>query len=302
MGLAAIAATIREVLGSSCQVAVQPDIPHLAVAPDILIGRKGKLVGLFLPSREERRDPTSLLVRLALARLGLPSHLVCILVHRQRVGGGHQAVRQRWESLEANFDGSSDIEGLRQQVQAFVEATPAPRGTGYAAVRQQCRERYAVLVEISLRFQEQHPADHSPPEILDQMVSQFGFVPAAPGDLWELPAGIPDETKCLPAKTVSKNGFIASYVSFQDSRSPESALLPYVNLSVQNDYGLADGTLYARAFAAKCLAVGRFPRGALDPGKLLHAAAFAGWALVGAPSAPLAVQVMEDISGELKMS
>lgn len=67
-------------LGADSVVALRPDLPHLFAGPDVLIGRAGKLLAIFLLKASERRSPDDLLIRLAMSRLALPSHTQCLLI------------------------------------------------------------------------------------------------------------------------------------------------------------------------------------------------------------------------------
>lgn len=88
---------IANAFPKGCSVAVAPDLPHLIVAPDVLVGAEGRLLAAFLPRRYEITKPELLLSRLALSRLGLPDNLICVLIaaadefvpHLRQVLAGH---------------------------------------------------------------------------------------------------------------------------------------------------------------------------------------------------------------------
>jgi hypothetical protein len=61
-------------------VAVGPDHPLLLRASDLLIGGRGLMTALFLPTAAERRNPSLLKTRFVLNRLALPPHTRHILV------------------------------------------------------------------------------------------------------------------------------------------------------------------------------------------------------------------------------
>ena len=78
------------------------------------------------------------------------------------------------------------------------------------------------------------------------------------------------------------------------------ALRFFVDLSVQNDYVLRDGFPEFRRPATRVLAYRRLPPGKQDPLKLLRAAAFAGWAMIGVASAAEAEAIQQELDSQLK--
>ncbi|HEX9990401.1 MAG TPA: hypothetical protein VGE45_18225 [Chloroflexia bacterium] len=67
-----IAASVGKFLRDDYTVAVSPDHPRLFVAPDILVGYRGRLAAVFIPKVTELNSVDDLLVRLAISRLALP--------------------------------------------------------------------------------------------------------------------------------------------------------------------------------------------------------------------------------------
>lgn len=80
MKVSEVSRNISRFLSSDYQVVTKPDFPHISLAPDILIGSNGNLVGIFVPHSNELKDSESLLARLAISRLALPPHFRCVLV------------------------------------------------------------------------------------------------------------------------------------------------------------------------------------------------------------------------------
>lgn len=82
LGKNQISTLLRASLGSDWIVAVDPDLPYLFEAPDILVGGNGKLLGFFVPRNIELSNPSLLWSRLIMSILALPANFMPVLVLR----------------------------------------------------------------------------------------------------------------------------------------------------------------------------------------------------------------------------
>jgi hypothetical protein len=75
-----LASSIQKRLRGNVSIALHPDHPLLFDGPDVLVALPGNLVAIFVLRVAETTNPESLLSRLAVARLALPTNLRCILI------------------------------------------------------------------------------------------------------------------------------------------------------------------------------------------------------------------------------
>lgn len=61
-------------------MAVRPDHPHLFAGPDVLIGSRGVITALFLPSWRDGTNYRDLIARLTASKLALPAKTYFVLV------------------------------------------------------------------------------------------------------------------------------------------------------------------------------------------------------------------------------
>ena len=91
---------LPELLPEHFVVVLRPDVPNLLRGPDLIIGGEGRLFAIFKFQAAEQQSPDRLLVRLALARLALPRHTLCVLLWRpERTDGETAAIATHFHSM-----------------------------------------------------------------------------------------------------------------------------------------------------------------------------------------------------------
>lgn len=127
------------------EIAVRPDHPFLLHGPELLFGSRGLLLAFFLAGGRIRSGPDSLLARLALARLALPSHTLCVAVFGSRVGNLAPELR-----AENNFHILLDLSSGAEAQRVLSKPEPNARAQEIPPrVRHQQRSRAAYLLRIA---------------------------------------------------------------------------------------------------------------------------------------------------------
>lgn len=90
---------LLELLSDRFVVVLRPDVPNLLRGPDLIIGGHGRLVAIFKFQAAERLSPDRLLVRLALVRLALPRHTLCVLLWSERAERETAAMAAHFHSV-----------------------------------------------------------------------------------------------------------------------------------------------------------------------------------------------------------
>jgi hypothetical protein len=126
-------------------VSLEPDLPELFEGPDVLAGKSGRLIAVFVPKSHEFRSPEQLRTRLVLSRLALPDHAQCLLAIEDAFDA------PRLESLSRDFHAIVNVEdrsGLRRLRTKSLEHRKIPNTT-----RLMTEWRTAFLMTVSLAHQ-----------------------------------------------------------------------------------------------------------------------------------------------------
>jgi hypothetical protein len=271
---------IASSLASDYIVAPDPDHPDLLVGPDLLAGRAGDLLAVFVPRPVEYARPERLLGRLALSRLALPDHLRSVAVYP--AGGAARgfdpsALAPHVQAV-VGWSGSEPIgEALRPR--GDFPTYPIPD-----LVRRIVFERSAYLYSLTLthhhRAPRPFPAGGPGGAGLDGAGQAHGAPDAGTRDAFS--ADLVEKLAAAGARVrlVGRVAVVDATVS--PARDLETLLEPLVAVSTLAEFSLDAGVPYLHEPLAGLL-VGRDLRASsADPTKPFRAAAFAGWAIVDA--------------------
>lgn len=250
---------------------VRPDHPFLVNGPDVLVGGRGKLIALFVPTSSEAGDGEQLMARVGLTRLALPSHATCILVVPRASGDGSAVLP---EETALTFHGIVRGEELGS-LRAVVEDPPRPDWISDVPVSLRTRhfQRAAQLLQISeqagMRTREQTGGR-------SVGIDAFKRI-REPYPTWR------DRRRASPdvvgvSEAVSAIG--PRLTSQRSSTIP--GLVPFLVRSVIRNFAPDGGVLYPRVElpSAQMIIVPHSVTSRGDPGKPARASAFAGTLLV----------------------
>ena len=268
---------LLEYLRRNFTVAVDPDHPSLFEGPDILAGRDGHLVAIFVPKGVEKRSPERLLTRLVLSRLALPDHARCILLTSRY----DDVSTQLGHTLSGHFHESF---ALRERIprRLFTDSNLGARKQDISVeVRAMVTNRASYLLGISLG--EEGARDESPNA--DSRASagyQFRreLIAGSSGRLLEA------AMQRLPIFTRRRhnlafaNNVMIGLSSASTGHPLRSAIEPFLAASTMLNYNIDNGVPYVNEEMAGLLVANRPSLPVFDPLKPLRAAAFAGWGIV----------------------
>jgi hypothetical protein len=266
-------------------VSLEPDLPELFEGPDVLAGKSGRLIAVFVPKSHELRNPERLLTRLVLSRLALPDHAQCLLAIEEAQDSS------RVERIARDFHAVVSVDdraGLRRLRTKSQEHRHVP-----ASTRQMVERRTAFLMTLSLAHQPQLAAapdevgeDWESVDIRPTTSSSNGTSGAAhvPLPLWPMP--LLTQSALLQAGSASVSVYDGVLVAggVAARRGIHERILPYLTVAAQAAFRVDNGVPYLGHPTAGVFIVqdARWPRS--DPLKPLRASAFAGWALLSNPS------------------
>lgn len=114
---------IEEELKDDFDIVYKPDVSYLTLTPDFLIGSKGEIIGLFVLRLSTTAALHELLARLGLSRLGLPTHMRCVLVTDEL-----KFDNKTNEVLEYNFHHIIDFRQIsKQAILRFLNTEPSSK-------------------------------------------------------------------------------------------------------------------------------------------------------------------------------
>lgn len=282
-------------------VSVEPDLPHLLVGPDLLVGGNERLIAVFTPKTSELRRPDELIVRLTLSRLALPKHARCILVV------DHERHRETFISqLSQSFDRTIEVRELPSIRRIVGDSNSSNIATIPNQVRQQVFARSNLLFEeASARLQVQ-PNRISAREALAEadLPPEERVVERLRG----LQSGDRRRQNGFEFITAQRGSILLSRQRTQNRRSLGNDLRQIFVSSVQMDYNLDQGVPYLNGNNfyrfAKLFIANVIPTYRQDPEKYIRCAAFAGILVIQANSMneveSLGNTVLERIQGELR--
>lgn len=267
------------------KVSVGPDFPELFDGPDILAGKPGRLTAVFIPKQHELRSPERLRTRLILTRLALPEHAQCLLALNDAFGQ-----EELLENLERDFHAVVRIEdraGLRRVRSKSQELRKIPEAT-----RHMVESRMTFLLGLSA--ESQTPWSGAPEELLvqgDEAVSADTDAAEqerqiAPRSLWTGSLMTESELPSHTAINVRVVGGVLVAGGNGHRRPVREHILPYLTLARETAFAVDNGVPYLRHPTAGVIVFQGVSHPRIDPLKPIRASAFAGWALLAAPSRP----------------
>jgi len=264
-------------------VSVSPDLPELFEGPDVLAGRSGQLIAIFVPKGQELQSPDRLRNRLILSRLALPDHAQCLLVLNEK-----SVYLPHLMDLERDFHAvvrSDDLSELRRTRSKSMDHRRIPLETRLmvedrmAVLLKQSRPEESELLNLSNGLSE----DDVSPLAVDSSLSK-----SLPTDglraFWTTPllaeADLPSRRT---AEVRVENGVLIASADGRHKALRER-VRPFLALAMDTAFRVDNGVPYLYRPTAGVLVLRDLPRDRSDPLKPLRASAFAGWAVLVNPS------------------
>lgn len=249
-------------------VVASPDHPLLMRSADVLIGGSSLMTAAFLPTSEERSDPKKLSARLILNRLALPNHTRCVLVIEQadrslanRFGSDFAAIVPWTRRGDVAKIAKDSVSPAGHRDVPFESAAAAQRdfSNGMRIMR--------VVARVARRpFTSAYgePPASRDPSRSERVSAKSGGQPADP-----------------PSKSQFLSGDAVVPVTDFSGQVPDSlAVARLISDQVSVRYGLDTGIPIRRDGLVGLAIVEDWPVRSYEREKLIHAAAFAGWAFV----------------------
>lgn len=295
MNIEATYRALLELLPEHFVVVLRPDVPNLLRGPDLIIGGEGRLFAIFQFQAAEQRSPDRLLARLALARLALPRHTLCVLLWRwERADGKTAAIATHFHSVITEDSPavlvdhllSSEIAGRAQPIPGELQGHQYQRAT-------------AVMRLSTTWLREAFPGwlSEETPQTLERLLQDGNRVAPPtlrrPSDLFE--AIHPSARKRF--QTVrARSWYRGTRTTYPTLVEHDGVILGAASgarlttrIALFNERlllrtaSLDNGVPYPRITTRNLLVVDRVPEHRLDALKAIRAACFAGWSLVGPP-------------------
>jgi len=249
-------------------VVANPDHPLLMRSADVLIGGSSLMTAAFLPTSEERSDPKKLSARLILNRLALPNHTRCVLVIEEadrslanRFGNDFAAIvpwTRRGDVAKVAKDSVSPAVHRDVPFESVAEAQ-RDFSNGMRIMR--------VVARVARRpFTSAYgePSASFGPTRSERVSAKSGGRPTDP-----------------PSKSQFRSGDAVIPVTDFSGQVPDSlAVAKLISDQVSVRYGLDTGIPIRRDGLTGLAIVEDWPTRNHEREKLIHAAAFAGWAFV----------------------
>ncbi len=298
---------LLELLPERFVVVLRPDVPNLLRGPDLIIGGEGRLFAIFKFQAAEQRSPDRLLVRLALARLALPRHTLCVLLWRsERADGETAAITTHFHSMI-----SEDSPAMLVDHVLNSDAGERTQQTAGDIQGRQYRRAAAVMSLSSDWLRAAFPGwpleetSRNP----KRLVRDVGHVPLGmvgrPSDLFE---AIRPSMRERFQKVRARSWFRGTKTVFPTLLEYENVILGAASgarlttrLARFNERlllrtaSLDNGVPYPRTVTQNLLVVDRVPTHRFDPMKAIRAACFAGWSLIGPPQLARLDQTLDEL-------
>jgi len=227
-------------------------------APDVLLASASGTFALFTPSSAERRSASDFGARFILARLALPPYTRSLLVAEDQ-----------------------DLDIAKKYGNDFAEVIPwasrrdvlrivtDPKFVGrHRDVPQdilgQAQWRYANVMKVTRSAERRHRASE---EISSPFVEEFKTAPHR-------------SRKKVSIQRDTPESMLGVSLALADDELDSKNIINLINTQADHLYILDTGVPYRRSSPPGIALVHSLPRRKRDPDKLLHAAAFGGWALV----------------------
>lgn len=260
-------------------IALRPDHPNLFDGPDILAGRTGRLLALFIPHQREISNPARLQARLVLTRLALGDHAWCVLV----LGSDGRRSREPAGTVHYDFHAVVDL-GQNSDGKAFepneieIEKRKIP-----ATIRSFVQSRTDYLFGLSpptedrlVRVAESRAGDHYGDALALSVHEQPELVARARKNLRQF--------KSFQERVSFRDRLIIARQKSGRPASVRQLLDPLLPDCIQLAFAVDNGVPYPlMAAMAGLLLADSLKSPQKDPLKPFRAAAFAGWAVVVGP-------------------
>jgi len=277
----AVIGVVSSAFGRDYTVAPRPDLPNLFEGPEVLAGRTGDLVAVFIPKKAEIRNAARLLARLGLCRLALPSHTRCVLVYSEQEAAGQ--LDPRHAELDFHQVAAAEARGTLRDT-LHTNSGVHRLGSVTQGTRALVGRRASYLFEVSVNNGGHwEPADipesvgvETPPSRPRMPPNlTLGSSPAwerarafFPGFGLEARAEGDGSVLVVEEHRSARHSSIASLVQRQVAPGF------WLNFTIDN------GVPYPTAWTAGLIVAPAHPGYGLDPLKTFRAAAWAGWAVV----------------------
>lgn len=262
-------------LEDSYSVVMRPDHPLLLRGPDALVSDYGNLVAVFSADSRERKNLTSLMVRLGISRYALPAGTRCILL------------TDGTENTDIGYLKSNFHAVLHNEERGELRSIIRIRGTNLGPSREvppDLRRKYYnqfwAALELSRRAslgQRRTPALPDPDDAASGELSDFHL------RSWG-PRGRDTVSKRL--RRTADGRSIVGVLRGRRGRV-RAEIESFIEYRTRGFYSLDNGILYGNNAAGPSLLMTPAEAPVLwDPMKLARASAFAGWSLVPSAEQP----------------
>jgi len=286
---------LLELLPEHFVVVLRPDVPNLLRGPDVIIGGEGRLFAIFKFQVAEQQSPDRLLVRLALARLALPRHTLCVLLWRsERADGETAAVATHFHSMISEGSPAvlvdhvlnSDVGRRTQRIPGDMQGRQYQRAVGLMSLSSKwLLEAFpGWLSEETSQTHERlvQDADRVAPRMVPRPSDLLDAMHRATREQYQ-PVRARSWVRGTETvfRTVLEHGDVVLGVASGVRRSAD--LARFNERLLLRTANLDRGIPYPRTTTQNLLLVDRVPKARLDPMKAIRATCFAGWSPIGPP-------------------
>jgi hypothetical protein len=272
-------------LGKDYTVSVDPDLPNIISGPDLLIGGSGSLLGVFLQRYRESNSPDSLLSRLALSKLALPSHFVSVLVLQNDQPPSNVLLSEHFDLVLRG----PQIRELRH----FIRSGYRPKQILLRS-RQQALKRFGRLYAENRERIQNVERETKPFSVFERLLESNRYQSV------QTPSWVANKrTWSHSPRFLLEGRIVFAATSFETDAAQLQRLRAYCNYSVHWDYSLDQGVPYPYKPFIKVLLVDRIPAYVLDPLKPLRAATFAGLFLLQASDVDEVERIAKNLNSNL---
>ena len=221
-----------------------PDHPFLLLSPDVLLADEQGLIAVLIQHSDEVRRPERLTARLILSNLALPARTRFVAVQRDEGIAG--------QDFDLVIDGEASAQQISARLRTVIsDRAITPREVYSEVIRRAERIATDPLEALELDSETQH-------EITVNDLTNHSAGPAA-----HRTSSSRGQTLASQLRTVFAQSTVGDFSLDSGAVYPARSRLPVHAISVE------ENPAESRTF---------------DPFKLVRAAAFAGWAVVGPPS------------------
>jgi hypothetical protein len=259
-----MARLLRGSLPSAALIVPNPDHPLLIRGPDLIVAAESAIVAIFTPSAMERRSPAWLKSRLIMSRLAFPTRTRCILLIERSdehlaqsfVNDFAEIVSWSARATLLRLIESRNFIGHHRDLPWDVSAEAQQRFSNAMTVMRLVA-RLAIKPFTAAFGESVH--DFSPRSV------QSGERPRA-------------RRPVIIRRADSLEGVALADIS--DGETDTATVANLITQQVDHVYSLDNGVPYPRDTTTGLAVTNDWPMSYRDPEKLIHAAAFSGWAFV----------------------